>query len=74
MNPLIAVYDALKPYSLREHFTFVLSQRRDDEAVSKLMDIARNDRDVKVRKQAMFWLGQSGDSRALAYFQEVLAR
>jgi hypothetical protein len=25
-----------------------------------------------VRKQAMFWLGQSRDPRALAFFEEVL--
>jgi len=32
------------------------------------------DPDVEVREQAMFWLGQSGDSRALAFFEEVLRR
>jgi len=25
-----------------------------------------------VRKQAMFWLGQSGDPRALEFFEKVL--
>jgi hypothetical protein len=28
----------------------------------------------EVREQAMFWLGQSGDARALAFFEEVLRR
>jgi hypothetical protein len=27
-----------------------------------------------VRKQAMFWLGQLQDERALAFFEEVLKR
>jgi hypothetical protein len=27
---------------------------------------------VEVRKQAMFWLGQTGDPRALAFFEDVL--
>jgi hypothetical protein len=58
---LARLYETLTPYSLREHFTFVLSQRHDDEAVAKLIDVARNDRDLGVRKQAMFWLGQSKD-------------
>ena len=34
--------------------------------------LARTHRDPEVRKQAMFWLGQSNDPRALAFFEEVL--
>jgi hypothetical protein len=33
-----------------------------------------NAHDAEVRKTAMFWLGQSGDPRALASFEEVLGR
>ena len=58
--------------SLREHFTFVVSQRRDDESLTKLIDIAQHDRDVQIRKQAMFWLGQSKDPRATKFFRDVL--
>ena len=36
----------------------------------KLMEVARNNRNPEVRKQAMFWLGQSRDPRALALFEE----
>jgi hypothetical protein len=36
--------------------------------------VAKTNRNPEVRKQAMFWLGQSGDARALAFFQDVLAR
>ena len=32
---LTQLYDALGPYSLREHFVYVISQRRDDIAVDK---------------------------------------
>jgi len=27
-----------------------------------------------VRKQAMFWLGQSDDPRALAFFEKILSQ
>jgi hypothetical protein len=43
-----------------------------DEGVPKLIAVARTQRNPEVRKQAFFWLGQSKDSRALAFFQEVL--
>jgi hypothetical protein len=69
---LTALYDNLDNRSLREQFTFVVSQRRDNEAVDKLIDIARNDHDSQIRKQAMFWLGQMKDPRAIKFFYDVL--
>ena len=71
---LVDLDAAIKPSALREHYTFVLSQRRDDAAVTKLIDIARHDRDTRVRKQAMFWLGQSKDPKAIQFFRDILVR
>jgi hypothetical protein len=51
---------------------FALSQLPHDEGVPLLIDTARKNRNPAVRKQAMFWLGQSNDPRALAFFEEVL--
>jgi hypothetical protein len=36
--------------------------------------VARSHRDPAVRKQAMFWLGQSRDPRALAFFEQILTQ
>lgn len=57
---------------IREAAVFALSQRPREEGVPALMRLARSDRDSKVRRQAMFWLGQSEDPRAVAFFEEVL--
>ena len=53
---------------------FALSQLPTDDGVPRLIDVARTNRNPAVRKQAIFWLGQSRDPRALAFFEEVLAR
>jgi hypothetical protein len=45
-----------------------------DEGVPKLIEVAKTNRNREVRKQAMFWLGQSNDPRALQFFEEVLSR
>jgi hypothetical protein len=45
-----------------------------EEGVPLLIDVARKNRNPVVRKQAMFWLGQSNDPRALQFFEEVLAQ
>ena len=54
------------------HRLFALQQLPDGEGVPMLIQVARNNRNPAVRKQAMFWLGQSNDPRALAFFEEVL--
>jgi len=71
---LVSLYDGLGPFSLREHFVFVISQRRDDAAVDKLIDVARRDKDLEIRKQAMYWLGQTQDPRAVKFLRDLVTR
>ena len=59
---------------LRRHAVFVLSQLPHGEAVPALLDAARTARDLPVRTAALFWLGQSGDTRALDLFEALLAK
>lgn len=59
---------------VRQHAVFALSQLPREEGVPRLIALARSHRDPRVRERAMFWLGQSGDPRALAFFEEVLKR
>jgi len=49
-----------------------LRQLPNGEGIPLLIQVARTNRDSDVRKQAMTWLGQSHDPRALAFFEEVL--
>jgi HEAT repeat protein len=57
---------------LKSHAVFVLSQLPRDEGIPQLLEIARSKRSWQVRSQALFWLGQSGDPRAIALFESVL--
>lgn len=59
-------------HEVRVAALFGLSQLEDHSGVPALLDIARTSRDRELRKQAIFWLGQSGDPRALAFFEEIL--
>jgi PBS lyase HEAT-like repeat-containing protein len=71
---LVRLYDRLASVSLRKQYTFVLSQRRDRAALDKLIDVAEHDPDREVKHQALFWLGQSKDPRALAYIRDLVTR
>ena len=60
--------------AVKKQAVFALSQLPPDEGVPHLIRVARTHAAREVRKQAMFWLGQSEDPRALAFFEEVLTR
>lgn len=57
---------------LKTHAVFVMSQLPRNEGIPQLLEIARSNPSWRVRSQALFWLGQSGDSRAIALFESVL--
>jgi hypothetical protein len=59
---------------VREQAIFALSQRPRNEGIPALIRIARTSNDPKLKKSALFWLGQSGDDRAVALFEELLLR
>jgi HEAT repeat protein len=59
---------------VQKQAVFVISRRPADEAVPLLIKIARTHRKPEVRKQAMFWLGRTGDPRALIFFEEILKK
>ena len=60
---------------LKTKAVFAISQHQDKEkAIDMLMNIAKNNSNPKVRKKAIFWLGQTGDERAVAFFKDILTR
>jgi hypothetical protein len=60
---LTALYDRMSEREMKEQLIFVYSQRREKEAVDKLMTIAKSETDRELRKKAIFWLSQSKDPR-----------
>lgn len=57
---------------MKNQAVFVLSQRPKDESIPGLLHVAKTNGDPAVRASAIFWLGQTGDARALDYFEQVL--
>ena len=56
---------------VREQGVFALSQL--EGGVAHLVRLLRENRDPELRRQALFWLGQSDDPRALAELEQILA-
>ena len=66
--------DEAEDREVRDQAVFALSQLDHNEGVPILIRIARTNRDPKIRRKALFWLGQSDDPRALKLFEEILTK
>ena len=68
------VGEAALDRDVREQAIFALSQRPKDEGIPALINVVRSNRDPELRKKALFWLGQSGDPRAVDLIEELLTK
>ncbi len=69
------LYDRASEEDFKNQVIFVLSQKgKSPEAVDKLIDIAKNEKNKELRKQAIFWLSQSRDPRAAKLLMDIINR
>lgn len=72
ISELTGLYASVADQAMQEQLIFVYSQRDEPAAVDKLIDIAKRDPNPDLRKRALFWLGQSEDSRAVQALQDII--
>jgi hypothetical protein len=66
--------DESEDRDVRDQAVFALSQLPEDQGIPILIRLARTNKDPKVRRKALFWLGQSDDPRVLALFEDILTK
>lgn len=76
VNDLMGLYDSSTgDRQLREQVIFALSkQKNDPAAIDRMIDIVKKEQDRRLREQAMFWLGQSRDPRAVKALEDIINR
>ncbi len=57
---------------LPERAVFAISQWPKDQSIPALSKISKNHPNLEARKQAIFWLGQTGDPRAVDTLAEIV--
>ena len=70
-DDIIAALKSESSDDVREEIVSALSQL-EDNGDDALISVLRGDFPLEVKKQALFWLGQSGSAEAMAYFDEAL--
>ncbi len=68
------LYETISDREMQEQVIFVLSQRKESEAVDALMEIARTEQEPALQKKAIFWLGQSKDPRVPEFLLDLINR
>ncbi|HEX6600570.1 MAG TPA: HEAT repeat domain-containing protein [Gemmatimonadaceae bacterium] len=69
---LIALYDRARDAEVKGQAIWVLSMKNEAAATDKLIEIAKHDPDVQMRKKAIFWLGQSHDPRVKQLLLDII--
>lgn len=74
VNEIAKLYDVADARSLREQILRALSQRKEPEAIDKMMDIAKRDTDPQIRRTAISLLGRSNNERAKQLLKELIEK
>jgi len=69
---LIALYGKVRDSEVKGQLIWVLSSQNETRATDKLIEIAKHDPDVEMRKKAIFWLGQSHDPRVKQLLLDII--
>ena len=72
LDDIAKLYDVADSRSLREQILYALYQRKEPEAVDKMIEIARRDTDPQIRRTAISLLARRDDPRARKWLQELI--
>jgi HEAT repeat protein len=73
-SELRGLFSSFTDAEMKVQVIFAASQRDDRESVDFLMEVAENPENGEVREQAIFWLGQSEDSRVPEFLLRIIGR
>jgi HEAT repeat protein len=57
---------------LRKQALYLIAQRKGDDVMSTLLDVARNDASTEVRADAVYWLAETHSDRAAVALDSIL--
>lgn len=73
-----SAYQELAEPEFRDQVLYALYQRAEEDGenadaiIDKMIELARKETDLEVRKRAVYWLGRTGSERAAEFLMEIL--
>jgi HEAT repeat protein len=72
LKALLQMYDAETDEAMKSQFLFAFSQSKSKDALQKLIQVAKNDASLTMRRKAVSYLGQSRDPEAVKFLEDLL--
>lgn len=72
LSRLGELYGTMPGREMREQIIFAISQRREPEALDRLIEMARRETDPELRRNLVFWIGRHNDPRAARFLAEII--
>jgi HEAT repeat protein len=72
LNDIAKLYDVADSRSLRVQILYALYERKEPEAVDRMIEIARRDTDPQIRRTAISLLAKRDDPRARKWLEEII--
>jgi HEAT repeat protein len=72
LDDLKGMYSTLDDREMREQAIFVISQQGGKKAADLLLQIVKEEKDPELKSNAIFWLGQIDDDRAMEMLEEII--
>lgn len=73
IEQMIGLYDKTNDHDMKESLINVYQRRGAGPAFDKLLDIARTEKDMDLRRSAFFWISRSKDPRAQKLVEDLIA-
>ena len=74
VEDIARLYEVADSRGMREQILSALAQRKEPQAIDKMMEIARRDTDPRIRSYAISLLGRSNNERAKALLTEMIEK
>lgn len=73
MKDLLALYDEMSGQpDMQDQMLYVYRQRKEPEATDKLMQIAKSEKNIDLRKKAIFYLSDKKDPRVKQFLLDLI--
>jgi HEAT repeat protein len=72
LKALLQMYESETDEAMKSQFLFAFSQSKSKDALQKLIQVAKNDASLTMRRKAVSYLGQSRDPEAVKFLEDLL--
>jgi hypothetical protein len=72
LSRLVELYGRMPDRSMKQQIMYAIARSTETDAIVRLMEIVRTERDEALRREGIYWIGQSSDPRRGQFLAELI--